>query len=670
MNALTTRREIFFIDARIEGYESILVGMGPAADTHILNQQTDGMSQILDALAQSDSRYDAVHLITHGSSAQIDLPGTLINADNLQQHKASLERIGGHLSADADFLVYGCNIGGDEAGRLFTQEFSKMLGVDVATSDDLTGAQPLGGDAVLEVRSGRIETPTIAKEIWNESAVLLVREKEPNYSVAKASGMGNLRAGGEVEGRGHVGGYITNDGPRYADIADYFKFTLSASASVEFDLSARDRDVAMRLWSSSSSSLSLLQADTRSDFSKELSKGTYYVRVGYDLSDWSNSLSDYQLTVTAPSAPSAPTPPRISSVSSPSAEEGNTLRFTVTLDRAPSETTTYYYATYRSTAQRNDYDGHLATPLVFRAGDRSETIRVQTREDTQDENDETFDFYITDSRSDHPSSGRPSNYLARATGTIRDDDDAPTPPRISSVSSPSAEEGETLRFTVTLDRAPSETTTYYYATYRSTAQRNDYDGHLATPLVFRAGDRSQTIRVQTREDTQDENDETFEFYITDSRSDHPSSGRPSNYLARATGTIRDDDDAPTPPRISSVSSPSAEEGETLRFTVTLDRAPSETTTYYYATYRSTAQRNDYDGHLATPLVFRAGDRSQTIRVQTREDTQDENDETFEFYITDSRSDHPSSGRPSNYLARATGTIRDDDDAPTPPRSPR
>ena len=189
MNALTTRREIFFIDARIEGYESILVGMDPAADTHILNQQTDGMSQILDALAQSDSRYDAVHLITHGSSAQIDLPGTLINADNLQQHKASLERIGGHLSADADFLVYGCNIGGDEAGRLFTQEFSKILGVDVATSDDLTGAQALGGDAVLEVRSGRIETPAIAEEIWDESAVLLASFGRILESVRLASGI-------------------------------------------------------------------------------------------------------------------------------------------------------------------------------------------------------------------------------------------------------------------------------------------------------------------------------------------------------------------------------------------------------------------------------------------------------------------------------------------------
>ena len=349
------------------------------------------------------------------------------------------------------------------------------------------------------------------------------------------------------------------------------------------------------------------------------------------------------------------------------------------MDRAPSETTTYYYATYRSTAQRNDYDGHLATPLVFRAGDRSKTIDVQTREDTQDENDETFDFYITDSRSDHPSSGLPSNFLARATGTIRDDNDAPTPPPspdISvSVSDESAMEGEALRFTVTLDRAPSETTTYYYATYRSTAQRNDYDGHLATPLVFRAGDRSKTIDVQTREDTQDENDETFDFYITDSRSDHPSSGRPSNFLARATGTIRDDNDAPTPPPspdISvSVSDESAMEGEALRFTVTLDRAPSETTTYYYATYRSTAQRNDYDGHLATPLVFRSGQTSKTIDVQTIADRliDEDYEEQFYLYVTDAENKLPTRGTPEDSLGRGIGRIRDVDQDSIPPDNP-
>ena len=164
--------------------------------------------------------------------------------------------------------------------------------------------------------------------------------------------------------------------------------------------------------------------------------------------------------------------------------------------------------------------------------------------------------------------------------------------------------------------------------------------------------------MYTTEDTEVEDDETFYVYLTDASSKHPSSGVPSDYLDRATGTIRDDDtaSAPTP----SISNASAEEGDSITFTVTLDRTPSSTVTYYYATYRVTAGSGDYTGHYATALTFSSGQTSRTITVDTTEDTEVEDDETFYVYLTDASSKHPSSGVPSDYLDRATGTIRDDD----------
>ena len=287
-------------------------------------------------------------------------------------------------------------------------------------------------------------------------------------------------------------------------------------------------------------------------------------------------------------------------------------------------------------------------------------------------------------------SGNSGNSRNRGTGTIIDDDDAPTPPtppRIFSVSSPPAEEGGTLRFTVRLDRDASETTTYYYATYyddgaTATGGGVDYVGHRSTPLVFRAGDREKTIPVRTIEDTEDESNETFYLYVADFGEQVPSgtSGNSGNSRNRGTGTIIDDDDAPTPPtppRIFSVSSPPAEEGGTLRFTVRLDRDASETTTYYYATYyddgaTATGGGVDYVGHRSTPLVFRAGDREKTIPVRTIEDTEDESNETFYLYVADFGEQVPSgtSGNSGNSRNRGTGTIIDDDDAPTPPTPPR
>ena len=169
----------------------------------------------------------------------------------------------------------------------------------------------------------------------------------------------------------------------------------------------------------------------------------------------------------------------------------------------------------------------------------------------------------------------------------------------------------------------------------------------------------------TTEDTRVERDETFYVYITESTGDLSYSGLPSRYLARAAGTILDDDEtgeAAPVPRIADVS---AEEGEALEFTVTLRRTPSDTVTFYYATYRGTAGRDDYAGHFATALRFGSGERSQTITIRTTEDTEVEDDETFYVYVADSADDLTASV-PVRYLARAAGTIRDDEvlDRPT------
>ena len=355
---------------------------------------------------------------------------------------------------------------------------------------------------------------------------------------------------------------------------------------------------------------------------------------------------------------STPTP----SIANASAEEGESITFTVTLDQTPSSNVTYYYATYQGTARGGgtDYTGHYATALTFNAGQTSRAITVSTTEDTEDENDETFYVYLTDASSKHPNSGVPTDYLDRATGTIRDDDTASTP--TPSISDASADEGESLTFTVTLDRSPSSSVTYYYATYQGTARGGgtDYTGHYATALTFGIGQTSRTITVSTTEDTEDENDENFYVYLTDASSKHPSSGVPTDYLDRATGTIRDDDTASTP--TPSISDASAEEGDSLTFTVTLDQTPSSSVTYYYATYQGTARGGgtDYTGHYATALTFSANQTSRTITVYTTEDTVVENDENFYVYLTDASSKHPNSGVPSDYLDRATGTIRDDD----------
>ena len=227
------------------------------------------------------------------------------------------------------------------------------------------------------------------------------------------------------------------------------------------------------------------------------------------------------------------------------------------------------------------------------------------------------------------------------------------------VSGASAEEGKPIAFTVALDKMPSESMTYYYATYRGSAASQDYSGHDTSALRFGVGEQTKTVTVRTTEDKRIENDETFYLYVAESRGDL-TIALPTRYLARAVGTIVNDDVTSLPSIALPVSDAEAKEGEPLEFTVTLDRVPRGVVTYYYATVPGTADDDDYVGYDTAELRFDPGELSKTITVRTTEDDRIENDEIFYLYVAKSRADF-SSPTPTRHVATAIGTIRDDDE---------
>ena len=132
-----------------------------------------------------------------------------------------------------------------------------------------------------------------------------------------------------------------------------------------------------------------------------------------------------------------------------------------------------------------------------------------------------------------------------------------------------AVEGESLSFTVTLNRAVQGGLTVTPSFTDGTAtEGTDYTANTA-PLAFTgtAGEQ-QTITVETIEDAVVEDDETFAVSL--SLSDAPSGvtvGDP------ATGAITDDDGGTTGQGATvTIADANAVEGESLTFTVTLDKA--------------------------------------------------------------------------------------------------
>ncbi|MGB5440287.1 MAG: DUF4347 domain-containing protein, partial [Gammaproteobacteria bacterium] len=110
---------------------------------------------------------------------------------SLQAGASLIEGWGAALSAEADLLIYGCNLAANEAGESLVNDLGRLTGADVAASDDLTGSAALGGDWVLEYQTGQVETGiAVSQEVMESWSNVMVA----NFTVTTtaAAGPGSL----------------------------------------------------------------------------------------------------------------------------------------------------------------------------------------------------------------------------------------------------------------------------------------------------------------------------------------------------------------------------------------------------------------------------------------------------------------------------------------------
>ena len=304
------------------------------------------------------------------------------------------------------------------------------------------------------------------------------------------------------------------------------------------------------------------------------------------------------------------------SIEDATVNEGNEANFVVELSEASDETVTVSYATSNGTAEAgNDYTAAYNITLIFDPNTTRQPIRVQTLEDTTDEQDETFTVKLSS-----PSGASLST--STATGTIIDGD---VPPELS-IGDAGADEGDDVAtFNVTLTQASGKTVTVDYATADGTAEAPmDYAATSGT-LTFLAGEQSKPISVPIQDDAIDEPVETFTVTLrnpTDATLDD----------GTATGTITDGDN---PPELSIEDAPVGE-GDPAQFTVRLTPASGKTVTVDYATADGTAEAPADYTSMSGPLSFSPGELSKPIMVPTIRDSIADNNETFTVTLSNPR----------------------------------
>ena len=320
-----------------------------------------------------------------------------------------------------------------------------------------------------------------------------------------------------------------------------------------------------------------------------------------------------------------------------SSSEGDSMTFTVTLDKAvQGGLTVTPDFTDVSADEGTDYDENTTALSFTGTAGETRTFTVDTKEDAVLEGDETFTVGLTASNALVTDSDT-------ATGTIVDDDDLTV-----TVDDASADEGDSMTFTVTLDKAVQGGLTVTPGfTDVSATEGTDYDENTTALSFTGTASETQTFTVDTTEDAMLEGDETFTVGLT-------VSGTPAGTTVTATdtgtGTIEDDDSAAL-----TVADASADEGDSITFTVTLSAAVQGglKVTPSFADV-TTDKSEDYTENTAALSFTGTKDESRTFTVATTEDTVVEGDETFTVTLAVTNAPSGISG-PS-----ATGTVTDDD----------
>jgi len=153
-------QQVVFIDPNVADYQSLIAGLPAGTAYVVLNQTSDGLAQIAQYL-ELHPGISSIHLVSHGSEAQVQVGGTLLDLSDLSQYSGELAEIGAAMKPGGDFLIYGCDVAEGSDGQALVQQIAALTDLNVAASTTQIGAASLGGDWTLNYDVGNVTTPVI-----------------------------------------------------------------------------------------------------------------------------------------------------------------------------------------------------------------------------------------------------------------------------------------------------------------------------------------------------------------------------------------------------------------------------------------------------------------------------------------------------------------------------
>lgn len=134
---------VLFVDPRVDDVQSLVAGVKPGIEVVFLDPRQDGITQISSYL-QSHKDISSIYIFSHGSSGSITIGTANLDSTTIAERSAEISAWSASLTANADILLYGCDVAAGSQGSGFIGQLARTTGADVAASTDATGAVARG----------------------------------------------------------------------------------------------------------------------------------------------------------------------------------------------------------------------------------------------------------------------------------------------------------------------------------------------------------------------------------------------------------------------------------------------------------------------------------------------------------------------------------------------
>jgi hypothetical protein len=171
--ASTPIRELLIIDDAVPNKEAFYRSIKPGVAIARIASSAAGIHQLTSILSQHKN-LAAVHIISHAEKGVLLLGNSRISAESFKADIKAFAAMNNAMQENADLLLYGCDLAATAAGEDILSVITNNTHVDVAASNNTTGAQALGGDWQLEIQQGQVNAglPFSERAVKDFTAIL------------------------------------------------------------------------------------------------------------------------------------------------------------------------------------------------------------------------------------------------------------------------------------------------------------------------------------------------------------------------------------------------------------------------------------------------------------------------------------------------------------------